>query len=407
MDLIVSGVIEIVLAHAPGNDPFAQAGRFHQRLGIEVRVFQQVFQIARGAGVEVHAAAVEHQRQRGRVAHAQAIGAQKTIFDTPYRHISGGGTGFEIGRFACGPDQHLALPGGDIGYQGRAVFGEAQAAPAAAEKTPDVVLLMALDPQHDDVAGELRVLRFLARQLPGHRQCVGELPGQRIDVTAITHIGRRHQLHQVRPRLAPGDRHAVVGQAPAGVERQAKTGHRNTLDQRLEPGLAGADVHPPGAAGQRCPRHRAGLQGNAPRSRCRQQATGLVPTHAVGVDAHAHFGIGVLCQSRIKHANVIRLGQAAAGDGVVARGLVHHQHQGALAAQWISRVQIRGIVVLADAAAAHQRNQLAGAVQLGGGQFIWRLEDVFQQRRTIGEVVDTHRVDHQRHRCVALDAQRR
>ena len=405
-DLTGQVTLEVELAGPQGHDPLTQARGLDQRGLIELLVLEQRLQVAAGAGIEVHAAAVEHQRQGRCIQCAEPVGAQKAVFNSPHGDPMTAGASLEISRLTRRPDQQLAAFGRDVRDQRRVVFAEVQATPAAAEKAADVVLFVTLDPQHREVPGKLTIPGLLACQLMGYGQGVGGLAGQRVDVAAVAHVGRCHQLLQVRSRLAPGNRHAVVGQAPAGIERQAKTGHRHTLDQGLQSRLAGADVDPPGPSGQRGPGHRARFQGDAALGGRRQQATGFLAADAVRVNAYAHLGIGVFRQGCVEHAHIVGLTQTATGDRVVAGRLVHHQHQWTLAAQGVIRVEVRGVVVLADATAAHQGDQLSRAVQFRSGQAGGILEDVFQQRRAVGQVVDAHRIDHQGHGCVALDAQR-
>ncbi|MNF88296.1 hypothetical protein D3C84_707880 [compost metagenome] len=138
-----------------------------------------------------------------------------------------------------------------------------------------------------------------------------------------------------------------------------------------------------------------------------EQAAFLVAAHAVRVDPHPHIRLGVFREGRVEHADEIRLTQPATGNRKVAVGLIHHQHQRPILPQRIVIAQVWRIVVLADATAAHQRNQLPRGGQICIAQGVRHLQDVFQQRRPIGQVVNANRVDHHRHRRIAFHPQRR
>ncbi len=201
-----------------------------------------------------------------------------------------------------------------------------------------------------------------ARHLQGRAGRVVE----RAEVAQVAQVDGGDQRLEARARRAPGAALAIVGQAPAGVDRQAEAGDLGPRDQALEPRQAGGDIDPPGVAGERHPADVAvedfDAAGLGQRSQVPAARTAAFHRMHPGDDLRAR----VLGHGRVQHGREGVRSAAARRHRPVPRDLVDDDDQGRSAEQRIAGREIRGGVVLAEVGLAHQGDQLAGLPRLLG-----------------------------------------
>ena len=334
---------DVVLRDLGGDHPLANFSCPRDLLSGELGSLEDFLEVRGAGGVVVDPRAVDDQRGRAGQVRPEADRSEKAVLHPPPRDPEPGGELGALVGLALAPGEQPRPPVEPGGLGVASGGAKADLGAGRGEERAGVVVLPpakteAVDPTA--VAGKLAALQ---------REVVDDVLGGagvsrlRIDVAAVKEIGGREDLGDRSVAIAADHRRsAVVGEAPAGVERHAEAGDRQAAQERLETHLRADRVDRVDLVEQIDRGDRLGDSGDSDRS---LEVPALFAGEDVGVGLDDDLGVGVLGPGGRDHLGEGRAIGEAALDREVAGRLVDHQHPPAALATERRRIDWRVVVL--------------------------------------------------------------